>query len=72
MLRATKASQFNLKVMLEQAGVKIPLTKFALLCIGLTENTNPIIRKIVTCSGDYLIVGEKADKGEKGYNAVES
>ena len=29
------ANQFNLKVMLEQAGIKMPLMKFALVCIGL-------------------------------------
>ena len=27
--------QFNMKVMLEQAGIKMPLSKFALVCIGL-------------------------------------
>ena len=27
--------QFNMKVMLEQAGIKMPLSKFALMCLGM-------------------------------------
>lgn len=35
MLEQWLVSQFNMKVMLEQAGIKMPLTKFALVCTGL-------------------------------------